>query len=1243
MRRGLVIGAQLALVACVEPTMMGDGDAGAGGDGAVALGPPRPYVPPAEGAPECELSADCPEGTYCDLGECIQECHVADPCTETGASTCLPRGRCAESADAPSDPPPSDVSIARVVAGVDVLNVGAGEAMAMLAFAAEPADEEVRYRVVSRVPWLRVREVRGTFTGALAVSFEVDREGLAVGVHTGSVVLRTTAGDVTVPVQLTQSLTGVYQGELRYETPRELGAVPLRIELFDRGGFVDVRVLADESPTFPRAGGAQATSTASFSGSASSDGAQLDGSIVQSFRAAELGEGSVIARDVGRDLHFMLSPTASGGLEGTFSERWVGLFPAGVEVGGSLVLARTEDAPRDFTTTLPGALPPNPSARPLAIDAACTAAAGDAVLGCSGRASSVACALVSGCTWRGSACVVATNPCGASATPAQLRACGDALLEDATAFEGAPLVVAGSMGTTGYDAVSALCEADVANAALERPSMASAACFHEGNHLCALTLLEHAAERGDSAAAGLVSEAVARRAGLGMLLLNEQLVEAFEAPFRSRDAGVERIVEEALDEGRGYSRDALAQLFAPHVLEALRHTSPSVAAANDYRGLRLFAQLVARDRLAASEATSLRIRTRPAERPEARDELHAQALDLLLGLVALSTIERAEEAPASPELGLFAEALTELGRRSLQAGERIDPLGLPAGFVPFVYEPSAMGANNYDQVSALFMPIIATAVAEESAATGAVRAFESSEDSLRRELESVADQIGRRQADICGPGDDAFSGNVEHCGEGGVGELAEALAVHAEAVNAIDIAHARFDGLLARAQIQRTRAATVRGIRQDSIEFLSRTNEQINAREVESIVIEAAQTALALAAQAQVWNGGASVAMGVASGLLEGLQGHLRLVQQQLRQAQELRVREDEANVEYLNAMFALQEMLVGQAELALEITQATLRAVTASVRIATLRSEVVQLDAERVVLEERATGGLLNDPAFRVLRSRAIEQATQSRDSAIVGAYLMARAFEFETNTEFAAIETMLVPALRADEVQRFTTCLAESTARFRTAYGPRQSFTDEVSLREDVLGIRGPIVDEVTGETITEAEQFRRLLLAPSNLGPDGSVELRFATSLNPGNGLFSTRVCNDQIRTLQVRLIGDGLGDDQARVTLVQGGASTQRGCESGRGGGGDVLRSYELAARTAEVQAGVNVPPTSVPDTQFAGRSVAASEWRLVILPGRQAPANADLDVTRIDDIVFRIEHQAISLTDSPVSYAPACGG
>jgi hypothetical protein len=215
-------------------------------------------------------------------------------------------------------------------------------------------------------------------------------------------------------------------------------------------------------------------------------------------------------------------------------------------------------------------------------------------------------------------------------------------------------------------------------------------------------------------------------------------------------------------------------------------------------------------------------------------------------------------------------------------------------------------------------------------------------------------------------------------------------------------------------------------------------------------------------------------------------------------------------------------------------------------------------------------------------------------------------------------------------------------SEANFRIAYGAPQTFVDEISVREDILGIHGPVVDDLTGETLSEAEQFHRLLLSPSNLGPDGTVELVFSTSLNRGNGLFSTMVCNDQVHSLQVRLIGDGLGDDQARVYLQQTGTSVQRGCESGMDGASEVLRTYDLAPRRVEIQAGVNVMPTSPADTQFFGRSVADSEWRLAIPPGSVAPPNSDVDPIHIDDIIIRVEHQAISISSSPVTYSPACG-
>lgn len=1206
--------ALLALAACGDPGANPDGGASDG-----SIGPPDPWVPPAEGALECELAADCPDGTFCDLGECIQECNVVDPCT--GELTCIPRGRCADDATAPSDPPASAEHVASVTSDADVVNVGATDAMVMLQFSASPADQEIRYRVDPRVPWLRVTERRGTFTGALAVSLSVDRTGLAVGTHTGSVVLRTTAGDVSVPVQITQSFTGVYQGEIAYETPRDLGRVPVRIEVQDRGGFLDMRFLADDSPTFARAGTAQATTTAGISGTS------ISGSVVQAFTTTDLGTDSLFARDLGRDLQFTLQPTAAGGLEGTFTERWIGVFPAPVQVGGRISLARLADAEaRDFTVALPPGLPGNPSANPPAISGPCFAVTAP-VAGETGTA------------------------CTATSTPSQLRVCGERLRDRATPFETAALVTTGSTtGTSGYDSLSNVCRTELDNPRLLTPgatpvmgSTEPAGCFHIGDYLCALTILENAASRSDTTAAGSAGEASARRAGVAMLLLNDHLVDAFEAPIRADGPGAESAVLDALRAGRSRARPAMRELFAPHVLESLRSTAPAVAASTDYRGLRRLAQLVARDRLAADQEASVLIRTQPATRTTTREQIHAQALDLVLGLVALSTIEQAQTAPPSPELGLFAEALTDLGRRSLQAGERIDPLGVPSTFVPFVYRATDPGTN-FEQTLSGYRTHIMTATTDELAARAAIHEYEQNEDALRRELNSIGDQIRNRLTAICGSrvGMPAEP-DLDACGENGEGELAVALASYEEAANAIRIAQARFDGLIARANIQRQRAAEVRRIRQETIEFITSTNAVINALEAQVIVIEAIQTALTLSANAQVWNGGASVGLGVASGILEAIQGLIRLGQQQLHQAQDLRVRMDEADIEFLNAMSALQEMLVGQAELQLEIAQATLAVATSGIRIQTLRSEVERLLAERELQEARALSGLTNDPAFRVLRSRAIEQAIASRDRALMGVYLSARAYEFETNTDLAAIETSLVPAMRAADIARFADCLVSSQTEFRTTYGSPQTFVDEISLREDVLGIRGPITDEFTGEVISEAEQFRRLLLMPSNLGPDGTVEISFSTSLNRGNGLFSTMVCNDQIRSIQVRLIGDGLGDDQARVYLVQDGASVQRGCDSSRDAMGEVLRQYEITPRRVEVQAGVNVMSTAPADTQLTGRSVAASEWRIAIPPGDVAPANADLDPTRVEDVIIRLEHTAISLSDSPIRYTPTCGG
>ncbi len=1178
-------------------------------------GAPQPYAPPPEGAPECELAADCPEGTYCDLGECVQSCNVALPCSSAGAS-CLSRGRCAMSATEASDPPVVDTHVA-VVSGPESVSI-AGDAMSVtIMLTAAPTDRDIRYRIDPRVSWLRPMEARGTFRGGLAVTLRVDRTGLAVGSHAGTVVFRTTAGDVSVPVELTQSFTGVYQGELRYTTPRALGAIPVRMEVRDRGGSLDMRILADESPTFPRSSGTQATASAPLSG------AMVSASFVQAFAAADLGD-SPFARPVGRDLQMQVTSTESGGLGGTFTERWVGVFPSAVQVGGTLSLARVPEAePADFTVGLPGALPANPSAIPPLVPAACHAASAIvAVLGESG------------------------SPCNAGSNPTSMRLCGERMMLRSTRFEGAPLVVPGASGESGYDSLSTVCASEVANPTFGTPaSSGRSSCFDRGNYECALAYLENAAAAGDSEASRLAQEAVGRRAGVALLLVNDTLVDSFELPFRDDAPGVETRVIGRLDDARSAAAPALTQLYAPHVLEALRSVSPSLARDGDYRGLRRLAQLVARDRLALTERASILVRSRPSERAATRTALHAEALDLLLGLITLSTIEQSQLAPPSPELSLFADSLTELGRRSLQAGERIDPLGLPSYFVPFVYDPTfaAMGATNFQQVLSGYSTDVMRAASDEDAASMALHVHEQSEASLRNELNAVDNEIRGRLRAICGPlAAMPTEPDLEHCGENGIGDLATAQSVYEESIAGVQTAIAQHDGLIARIAIERARVADIAAIRADTIEFVSSSGMRVIAINWEIAAIEAVQTFLSLASNSSLFNGFTGFALGAASAALDVLKVDRTQAQARLQLAQDLRVRSDEARVEVINGMAVVQSMMVGIAEAELTMTQAAIRATTAGIQVATLRSEIEQLRGERSLQESRVTMGLANDPSFRVLRNRAVERAIRSRDTALLGVYLSARAYEFETNTSLAQIDSILVPALRASDVARFADCLPSSYTAFRTAYGAAQSFSDEISLREDVLGIRGPIVDDVTGETLSEAAQFRRALFQPSNLGPDGTVELSFGTNLSRGNNLFSTMVCNDQIRSIQVRLVGDGLGDDTARVYLSQRGTSVMRGCETGRDGSGEVLRTYDLQPRRAELQAGVNVYPMSAPDTQFFGRSVAATEWVIAIPPGSVAPANSDVNPLRIDDIILRVDHSAISLSDSPIRYTSTCG-
>ncbi|HMR08619.1 MAG TPA: hypothetical protein PKA88_22715, partial [Polyangiaceae bacterium] len=149
--------------------------------------------------PACVISADCPAGTHCDLGECVQQCNTEQSC---GASTsCSPRARCLGPSQPDQDPEPSTEYGGSVQVEPAAVQLGDGDESFGITLTST-STEPVRYRVVLAGPHLSVTEPRGEFVGSKTVQVAVSRAGIAELDSAGTVQIKTTLGDVVVDAPL---------------------------------------------------------------------------------------------------------------------------------------------------------------------------------------------------------------------------------------------------------------------------------------------------------------------------------------------------------------------------------------------------------------------------------------------------------------------------------------------------------------------------------------------------------------------------------------------------------------------------------------------------------------------------------------------------------------------------------------------------------------------------------------------------------------------------------------------------------------------------------------------------------------------------------------------------------------------------------------------------------------------------------------------------------------------------------
>jgi hypothetical protein len=222
------------------------------------------------------------------------------------------------------------------------------------------------------------------------------------------------------------------------------------------------------------------------------------------------------------------------------------------------------------------------------------------------------------------------------------------------------------------------------------------------------------------------------------------------------------------------------------------------------------------------------------------------------------------------------------------------------------------------------------------------------------------------------------------------------------------------------------------------------------------------------------------------------------------------------------------------------------------------------------------------------------------------------------------------------------FAACLRNIHTDYRIAFGSEQQYVTELSVRK-MLGIEGPRTDEVTGEELSPGHQFRMLVLRNENLDAENSLRVKFSTNLQPGNGLWSTDVCSDRVSGLQAQLVGDFLGDNQAQVNISLSGAAVMARCDS------EDLNVWSMGSGTgsfdgyAVVQAGVNTFGLTQANTSLFGQAVARASWQIVVPSGRVAPSNADVDLSKLEDIVLRIEHKALPRRSTPLNVDLSCLG
>ncbi len=1204
-------------------------------DAEVDAAPPPPPPPADETGLNCVIGADCPEGQYCDLGVCVQSCNSGLPC-EPG-EICTERGRCVPSGERDQEPPPEVEQRGEVSISPDALTILPGTRQITLQLTST-APGPVRYRVAPTVHWLRAEQETGEFVGQSTLEFAVDPHEAVPGEAPGVLVV-SELGDTFTDVTEQTSLTGYYGGAMTYGSESlPLGAASAALTIEEHEGALAIAFDPLGSLLFPAMTRALGTVPVTGAGTYNAADALLDFTVTHEFDASFGGPRNPFQRRIVRHVRFLLQPgVAPGSLQGSFRESIDGVLPTTLSAEGSVTLqfhpgvavqpVLLNDAPAEVAEPNAGEY-----LRPSDVFAWQDDIAGEAA-----------------------ACrTVLNDACDLAVPPERLGDCRsnaqnytDALY---TALV-APLEASfrGVVRSEGYAALADDCVAaiDLRARSGYQPGSPASRCGLIAPLACLLPAIQN--RGGDAVAqAQLYSRTVGRLIQPALLVAKEHAVRGLRASFVEGTVAERREYETALDRLRPFAR----WLSQPAVLESLR-TAPAEGArgnpdldADTFPAMMGIGDLFNTMATIAGEVARIDASTGAADRPTIiRRAQETAVVSLMQSLVVAALVDawRADAPDLTvPETALarFLGVLGPLDRAMTAATRGANVFGVPDGFVPFVYRPNGGEPTNFEQMLAIARSAVEAHGIVETAWMGAQRELDQNENATRMELLEIRLSFDDRLRGLCGSTFEPDRPDWNACGSGETGgAVGERLLGIREVEGQIRTARARLDAQLRRIDIAERTAARVLRLRVENLGFQLSTGQRVNALSAAQRVGNVIVTALQIACQAQLWNGGAPLAMAVVAAVVETVNAALEGMKDELRLAQQAVSLQTDLQAEQLSYIKEIQNEWVTYAMLAVEGAELGVRLMQA--QMATRNT----LDEARLLWEERERAlaelnrSVVRDPSHRVMRDRRAIDVIRARADAQREVDLAARALQYELNLPLAGIDGAVMNASSADRMRSLLFCLENIHNQDLEVFAGPVPYETRVSVR-GLLGITGARVDEVTGQSMTEGEQFRALVLRSRNFDEDDGLSLSFATALAEGNGLWSTDVCRDRIESVQAELIGDFLGDNDAQVNLALDGTGFLRACA------GDAMQPWsfgsgDAATSVAVIQAGVNGPGLSAPNTSLFGQPVARARWRLTIPSARRAPSNRDVDLTHLDDIVLVVRHTALPQRPAAFELNIAC--